>query len=207
VVGSGGSNFFTLFVAGLAGASAMILPGLSGGYLLLLLGQYVPILTAIDEFKLALKARDLASAMPPAFQVVLPVGLGVIIGVGVVGNLLQWLLHRHRKATLGVLLGLLIGSTVGLYPFVRPVPPAIGNVIKGQEITAENLETFEEKAEDWLTEYFRPTPSQIGVSLLLLGIGFALTVGIAKIGGDENSSERSPSERLTDRVGVADESF
>ena len=37
VVGSGGSNFLMLFVAGLSGASAMILPGLSGGYLLLLL--------------------------------------------------------------------------------------------------------------------------------------------------------------------------
>ena len=81
VVGSGGSNFVMLFIAGLAGASAMILPGLSGGYLLLLLGQYVPILAGIDSFKSALKAKDIGAMMEPALGVVLPVGLGVVSGV------------------------------------------------------------------------------------------------------------------------------
>ena len=52
-----------LSLAGLAGASAMILPGVSGGYLLLVLGQYVPILSGIDAFKDALSARDLGAAM------------------------------------------------------------------------------------------------------------------------------------------------
>ena len=59
------SGFAMLFFAGLAGASAMILPGLSGGYLLLLMRQYVPILSAVDSFKEALKARDFSAAMEP----------------------------------------------------------------------------------------------------------------------------------------------
>jgi len=62
VAGDGHSNIAMLFLAGLAGASAMILPGVSGGYLLLLMGQYVPILSAIDTFKEALKMRDLDAA-------------------------------------------------------------------------------------------------------------------------------------------------
>ena len=82
-------------VAGAAGASAMILPGLSGGYILLLLGQYVPILSAIDQFKDALKARDISAAMDPALTVLLPVGIGVIIVVVVVGNLVQWLFNKY----------------------------------------------------------------------------------------------------------------
>ena len=49
--GSSGASTSLLVVSGLAGASAMILPGISGGYLLLLLGQYVPILGAIDDLK------------------------------------------------------------------------------------------------------------------------------------------------------------
>ena len=60
-VGHNESNFLMLFVAGLTGASAMILPGVSGGYLLLLLGQYVPILAGIDDFKMRSKHATLAA--------------------------------------------------------------------------------------------------------------------------------------------------
>ena len=183
VVGNNGSNPALLFVAGLAGASAMILPGISGGYLLLLMGQYVPILAAIDEFKSALRLRDIGAAMEPALSVVLPVGLGVVTGVVVVGNLLQWFLHHHRKATLGLLIGLLLGSTVGLWPFQRPVAPQVGDTIKGQIVTEETVAEIE--PDDWATQYFRPNLSQVAGSLGLIAIGFGLTLGIARIGSDE----------------------
>lgn len=185
IVGSGGSNFLTLFVAGLAGASAMILPGLSGGYLLLLMGQYVPILEAIDQFKEAVSGRDISAAMDPALGVLLPVGLGVVAGVVLVGNLLEWLLRRFRQATLGVLIGLLLGSTVGLWPFQKGVPPQIGDIIKGQVVTQASVSEIE--PEDWKTERFRPTATQIASSLLLAGFGFGATMGIALIGGKEES--------------------
>lgn len=183
VVGSNGSGPILLFVAGLAGASAMILPGISGGYLLLLMGQYVPILAAIDDIKTGLAARDLAAVMQPAFSVVLPVGLGVIAGVAAVGNLLQWCLHHFRKATLGVLIGLMLGSIVGLWPFQRSVAPQVGDTIKGQIVTAQSLAEIE--PDDWATEYFRPSPLQVAGSIGLIAIGFGVTMGIARIGGDE----------------------
>ena len=184
LVGSGDGSYLMFVIAGLAGASAMILPGISGGYLLLLLGQYVPVLSGIDQFKEALKARDLTAAMDPAVSVLLPVAIGVVAGVAMVGNLLQWLLHRYRQATLGALLGLLIGSTVGLYPFQEGVAPQVGDFIKGQTVTAKSIVEIDK--DDWLTKHFQPTVSQIGGSLLLIGIGFGLTLGIAKIGGDES---------------------
>ncbi len=189
VMGSNESNFVMLFIAGLAGASAMILPGVSGGYLLLLLGQYVPILAGIDDFKTALKARDFSQMMDPLFSVVIPVGLGVVIGVVIVGNLLQYLLRNHRKATLGALIGLLVGSTVGLWPFQRPVQPEIGQMIKGQVVTAETLNEIEQ--DDWPTEYFKPSIGQMGGSLGLIAIGFAMTLGIAQIGGKDDDEELS----------------
>ncbi len=161
----------------------MILPGISGGYLLLLMGQYVPILAAIDEFKSALELRDVGAAMDPALNVVLPVGLGVVAGVVVVGNLLQWFLHHHRKATLGVLIGLLLGSTVGLWPFQSPVPPEIGDTIKGQIVTAETLPEIE--PDDWATRYFQPRFSQLAGSLGLIAIGLGVTLGIAHLGREE----------------------
>lgn len=182
-VGETSSNSVMLFVAGLAGASAMILPGLSGGYLLLLLGQYVPILAGIERFKDALKARDVSAAMEPAMSVVLPVGLGVVAGVVLVGNLLEWLLSRFRKATLGILLGLLIGSVFGLWPFQAAVQPQVGDVIKGQVVTEESLPEI--KLKDWPNEFFRPSATEVASSIGLIGLGFAITMGVAAIGGRE----------------------
>lgn len=181
-VGSGDSSLFMVFVAGLAGASAMILPGLSGGYLLLLLGQYVPILSGIDTFKEALKARDIAAAMEPALTVMLPVGIGVLLGVAVVGNLLQWLLKRYQKPTLGVLLGLLIGSMAGLWPFQQGVEPQPGDWIKGKQVTEASLGEID--PEDWNLTYFAPTMLQTGASVALILVGFTVTMGVARIGSE-----------------------
>ncbi len=182
-VGSGGSNAITLLFAGLAGASAMILPGLSGSYLLILMGQYVPILSSIEEFREALSARDFSAAMGPALSVLLPVGIGVVLGVVLVGNLLEWLLRRYRKETLGILLGLLLGSTVGLFPFQVGVEPKVGDTVKAQIVTAESLSEIDQ--EDWPTEYYLPTPTQAISSLLLIGVGLATTFGISMLGGKE----------------------
>ncbi|MFK8113091.1 MAG: DUF368 domain-containing protein [Rubripirellula sp.] len=184
VVGSGSSNFVTLLLAGLAGASAMILPGLSGGYILLLMGQYVPILDGIHEFKEALRGGDLSAAMGPALGVMLPVGVGVLAGVAVVSNLVKWLLQKYQKATLGFLVGLLLGSVVGLWPFQEGVEPTIGQtVIKGKLVTEENFSDFD--LEDWPTAFFSPSGGQVGGSIGLILLGLAVTVGVSKIGGDE----------------------
>ena len=184
-VGNADSNFVMMTVAGLAGASAMILPGLSGGYLLLLLGQYVPILAGVDQFKEALKARDMAAVMEPMMSVVLPVGLGVVIGVVAVGNLLQWLLKRHKQMTLGILLGLLIGSTVGLWPFQRCVKPKVGDVVKGQALTVQTLQELD--PEDWPTHVFTPSITTSASALGLIVLGFGITMGIATLGRAEDN--------------------
>jgi len=180
-VGSGGSNFVSFLLAGLAGASAMILPGLSGG---LLMGQYVPILGAVHEFKDALSARDFGAAMDPALTVLLPVGIGVVLGIVLVGNLLKWLFNNFQTATLGLLLGLLVGSTVGLFPFQQGRPPKIGDVIKAKAVTAETIDEIE--ADDWPVEYFRPSLGQTGASLGLVAVGFLITMGVSLLGKDES---------------------
>lgn len=183
--GSSSSSFAMLGLAGVAGASAMILPGVSGGYLLLVLGQYIPILAAIDEAKEAVKAGDFAGAMDPALHVFLPVGLGVVLGVVVVSNLLKVLLDRFPNPTLGFLLGLLLGAVVGLYPFQRSVPPTPGDVIKGEVVTAESIETID--AEDWPLEYFRPSGVQIAGALGLIAVGFVVTMGVARFGREKKA--------------------
>lgn len=173
------AGFAMMLLAGVAGASAMILPGISGGYLLLVLGVYVPILAGIDALKEGLKAGDVEALQGPVLDVVLPVGLGVVLGVVVVSNALKWLLSKHELPTLGSLLGLLVGAVIGLWPFQRGVPPVLGATFKGQIVTAST----ELKPEDFPTEFFTPSIAQIGGAIALIVAGYIITVGIARLGG------------------------
>ena len=184
----GGGGFGELVVAGVAGASAMILPGVSGGYLLLLLGQYVPILSGIDAFQEALRSGDLSAALHPARAVLLPVAIGVGIGIAGVSNLLRWLLARCEKATLGVLLGLLVGAVVGLWPFQQTVSPTPGvTIVRGEVVTEETLALI--APEDYPAEAFRPDGGRIAGAAGLILAGFAVTTLIARLGGEKGGSQ------------------
>ncbi|MHC4970598.1 MAG: undecaprenyl phosphate translocase family protein, partial [Planctomycetota bacterium] len=82
-----------LVVAGIAGGAAMILPGVSGAYLLLALGQYVVILGAIESGRDAAADRDWVQ-LAHELRVFIPVGVGVVIGVVGVSNIVKLCLDR-----------------------------------------------------------------------------------------------------------------
>ncbi len=187
-MGGGGSGFdgpVWLVLGGAAAASAMILPGVSGAFLLLLLGQYEPIIGAIKDTVHALKAGDVSGVMAQMGEII-PVGIGVLVGVALVSNFLRWVLHHHERVTLGVLLGLIVAAPAGLYPFREGVPPEIGDTIKGELVTAENLEEMRapDNAKDWAQRAFQPSGVQIAGSLGLIGLGVVVTMGIAHLGKD-----------------------
>jgi putative membrane protein len=181
--GDDGPQTFLLFVSGMAGAGAMILPGVSGGYLLLLLGQYLPILGAVDKLKQSLlgDAGFDSGLFGEALAVVIPVGIGVVIGVVAISNLLKLALDRFPKPTLGALLGLLFGAVVGLWPFAEGVAPEPGDTIKGRVVTAESAADID--PEDWPVERFAPSAAQAGSALGLILLGFGLTRLIDRVGG------------------------
>jgi putative membrane protein len=183
--GGGSASTLLLLVSGLAGASAMILPGVSGGYLLLLLGQYETILGAVDQVKQALLGEggvDIDLLLEAAW-VVGPVGIGVVIGVVGVSNLLKWLMSRYEKATLGTLLGLLFGAVVGLWPFQMPVTPQPGEVIRGQVVSEATVAEID--VEHWRLERFSPDGSQVASAGLLVALGFGATMAVARIGRND----------------------
>lgn len=187
--GTGGSerSYGLLFASGVAGASAMILPGISGGYLLLVLGQYLTILGAIDQAKTAVldASGPQWAQIFDAFHVVIPVGLGVVIGVVAVSNAIRYLLAHHRAVTLGLLLGLLLGAVFGLWPFQMGVAPQPGDVVKGRVMTPSLIADLD--AEDYPLERFDPSTGQIAASLALIVAGFAVTQAVARVGGGDES--------------------
>lgn len=179
--GGDGGGIVLMFVAGLVAASAMILPGLSGGYLLLVMGAYIPILSGIEGLKDGLKTGSLDALMAPTLGVVLPVGIGVVLGVALVSNVLQWALEKHALPTLGSLMGLLVGAVVGLWPFQHAVEPVVGLVVKGRALTTETLALVE--AEDLPTVFFTPGVAQVLGAIVLIVLGFGFTYGISRMGG------------------------
>jgi putative membrane protein len=181
VAASGATGGWMLFVGGVAGAGAMILPGVSGAYLLMLLGQYRPILEAIRAAASAGSAGDIAGVLS-AGAILLPVGLGVGVGLVAVSNLLRWLLHRFEKATLGVLLGLLIGAPAGLYPFKQGVPPRAGETFRGEVLDETVAARLRDRPKDWPEQVFTPTVAQVAGSIAIAALGFAATLGVSRLG-------------------------
>jgi putative membrane protein len=100
-------------VSGVVGSTTMVLPGISGSYMLLILDQYDRVIGAVAD----LKDRNFK-----ALRIIAPVGIGAVIGIVGLSNLLKYLLHRRKDATLGVLLGMLLGSVLGLWPFDKTPP-------------------------------------------------------------------------------------
>jgi len=92
----------TLLLGGSIAICAMILPGISGSFILLLLGLYSGVLQAVKAFDLALLGCFL---------------LGCIIGILSFSRLLSWLLGHMRNITLAFLTGLLIGSLNKVWPW------------------------------------------------------------------------------------------
>ncbi|MEM6333040.1 MAG: DUF368 domain-containing protein [Planctomycetota bacterium] len=187
-----------MLLAGVAGASAMILPGVSGGYLLLVLGVYIPLLAAIDTFRSALTDNfDMNVLWDVGLSVILPVGVGVVVGVVAVSNVLKVLLDKAPRATLGFLLGLLLGAVVGLYPFQQAVAPEHGDIVKGRYVRAladgtlllespvEGIEAEPLEKDDWPTAFFGPSVLTVAAAIGLIGVGFAVTIGVDRLGRDK----------------------
>lgn len=91
-----------VFVAAALAICALVVPGVSGSFLLLTMGLYAPTLAAVSN-------RD--------FGYLAVFALGAIVGLGTFVQVLNWLLRKHRRWTLLVMLGLMAGSLRALWPW------------------------------------------------------------------------------------------
>jgi len=106
------------FVNGVVGSTTMVLPGISGSYMLLVMDQYERVIGAVDDLKAGLWPVN-GGLLGASLGILIPVGIGAVLGIVGLSNLLKYLLRRHHRVTVGVLLGILLGSVLGLWPFGR----------------------------------------------------------------------------------------
>jgi putative membrane protein len=93
---------WTYFAAGAVAICAMILPGISGSFILVMLGMYGPVLAAVNE-------RNL---LPVAL-----VALGCVVGLSLFSQVLHWALARHYDSVMAAMIGLMLGSLRVLWPW------------------------------------------------------------------------------------------
>ena len=106
------SSSWFLFFAGSLAICAMILPGISGGFILLLLGAYKPALDALHD-------RD--------FKTIFLLIAGAIVGLLTFSRLLKWMFDRFKNATLAILTGFVIGSLNKVWPWKEVLQSEIIN--------------------------------------------------------------------------------
>lgn len=94
-------NFILLFLIGFAGAAAMVIPGISGSFLLLILGAYYTVIKAITDLNI---------------PVLIPIGLGVLAGFILSARLIGFLMEKFPKITYAFILGLVLGSVRHMLP-------------------------------------------------------------------------------------------
>lgn len=106
-----GSPSLILIVGGAIAISALLLPGVSGSFLLLTMGLYGTVMQGIRSFDLALLATF---------------AIGCLIGLFGFSRLLSWLLHHYRAATMQMLIGFIVGSLPVIWPWRELVRYQLG---------------------------------------------------------------------------------
>jgi len=144
-----------VFISGAIAICAMILPGISGSFILLLLGSYELILSSVKDFKIT---------------TILTFILGCVVGLLSFSKFLNWLFKRFHDITIAVLTGFLIGSLNKIWPWKE--------VISTRENSKGEIVPFIET--NILPTNFDGNPQITGVIILAL-VGFGLIFGLEKL--------------------------
>ena len=117
-------SYFYLFLSGFIAIIAMILPGISGAFILLLMGSYAVVIGTINQF------REGLIALNPTvlFNAMLKLGtfaIGAILGLKLFSKILHWMFDNHRNTTLALLTGFMLGSLNKVWPWKEVISTRI----------------------------------------------------------------------------------
>jgi putative membrane protein len=135
-----------LFLSGFIAICAMILPGISGSFILVLLGKYQDVLSAVND-------RDILTLFF--------VAAGAAIGIVTFAQVLSWLFKRYHDVTVAVLIGLMVGSLRKIWPWKETLRTMLDR--HGEPIPVEQINVWPQA---W--------SSEVTIALILAIVGFVL---------------------------------
>lgn len=144
-----------LFLAGALAICAMILPGISGAFILVLLGAYKPVLDAIHN-------KD--------FKLLAILGAGAVVGLLSFSRVLKWLFDHYRNLTLAVLTGFIIGSLNKIWPWKRALTWRVNSHGVKVPFNEESISPFTFDGD-----------AKLLVAILLAVVGFVVIIALEKI--------------------------
>lgn len=130
-MGQGSDSLVVTFFAGMIAISALILPGISGSFILLLMGMYTIIIPTI---KTALKTFEM-----DAIIVLVVFGSGCLLGLMTFSRVLSWTFQNHKTKTLAILTGFMLGSLNKIWPWREPLEIITTASGKEKIVTERNL--------------------------------------------------------------------
>ncbi len=149
------SSSLFIFLAGAIAICAMILPGISGAFILVLLGAYKPVLDAVNN-------RDLTT--------IAVFGTGAIVGLLSFSRVLKWLFSHYKNITLAALTGFIIGSLNKIWPWKEVLTTRINS--HGKEVTLNDRS---------ISPFSFDSDPQLTYAIILAIIGFGLILLLEKI--------------------------
>ena len=159
-------DLWFIFLSGALAICAMILPGISGSFILLILGKYEYIMESISDLTKGIDVADNLIIMGIFWS-------GAIVGILGFSKFLRWLLGKWHKETLIVLAGFIIGSLVKIWPWtnieaiITSQHPDVAQALAGNQVTAGIVD-----------QYAGTIDPQIGSAVIFAIIGFALVLAI-----------------------------
>jgi putative membrane protein len=130
----GSESLLIVFGSGILAISAMLLPGISGSFVLLLLGMYTFV---IGSFKGLLETGSWDH-----LKVISVFALGCVAGVASFSRLLTWLLHKYTQPTLALLTGFLVGSLNKIWPWQNETVNVLPGKYEGDSLLIACLAAF-----------------------------------------------------------------
>ncbi len=142
---SGNSSLGFLFMAGALASCAMILPGISGSFILVLLGAYSAISEAVHNFEI----KKIAA-----------VGLGAAVGILSFSKFLKWLFKNYEKPTLALLGGFVFGSLNKIWPWKKVLATTI---VKDKVVPIKEISI-------WPTQFDGDPQILLAITMAILGV-------------------------------------
>ncbi|WP_340677025.1 DUF368 domain-containing protein [Paraglaciecola sp.] len=149
-----------VFLSGMIAICAMILPGISGSFILLLLGMYGPMMLAVKEFQIFTLSYF---------------ATGCIIGLLSFSHVLSWMFKHHKTLTLALLGGFMLGSLNKVWPWKITLETVIDRHGKIIPLIQDNVlpHTFEANTQQ---------PAYLAYSLLLILLGIIMVILLERLG-------------------------
>ncbi len=158
----------------------MILPGISGSFILVLIGAYQPVMGAIKGLSEGISSKSWDLMIEP-LTIIAVVGTGCLVGLFSFSRLLSWLFKNYVNVTLAVLTGFMFGSLNKIWPWKHAISTRINS--KGEEVPVQ----FSNMLPNEYADFFQ-VDHQLLSAITLAVIGFLAVFALEFIGNKVKSS-------------------